>query len=126
MDRASAYNILVGSLGKETRMRKNLAVLLAGVLIGGMLFLAYPSPAATTAQRLRKLENKVETLQKKTQLMNRHGVYTGFIGGDQVLSFCPEEEAAIWTNEIDNLTELDACLPPSISAQQFRQRLGER
>jgi hypothetical protein len=126
MDRACAYNFLVGSLGKETRMRKNLAVLLAGVLIGGMLFLAYPSPAATTAQRLRKLEGKVETLQKKTRFMTRQGDYRSFIGGDQVLSLCAEGTPATWFDEVDDITILDACIPAPMSAQQFRQRLGQR
>jgi len=107
-------------------MRKNLSVLLVGVLIGGLLFLAYPTTAATTSKRLKKLETKVERLQNKTQLMNRHGVYTAFIGGDQVLSLCPEEEAATWTNEIDDLTELDICLSQSISPNRLRHGLGHR
>ena len=107
-------------------MRKNLAVLLAGVLIGGMLFLAYPSPAATTAQRLRKLEDKVETLQKKTRSLTRQGVYRGFIGGDQVLSLCDEGVTATWFDEVDGFTILDACIPVSMSAQQFHQKLGQR
>lgn len=107
-------------------MRKNLAVLLAGVLIGGMLFLAYPSPAATTAQRLRRLENKVETLQKKTRFMSRQGDYRSFIGGDQVLSLCAEGTTAKWFDEIDGITILDACVPESMSLSQVRQRLGQK
>jgi GTP cyclohydrolase III len=101
-------------------------VLLVGVLIGGLLFLTYPTPAASTSKRLKRLENKVETLQKKTQLMSKHGVYRAYIGGDQVLSLCPEGATATWTNEIDNLTELDACIPPEMSTKERRHRLGQR
>jgi hypothetical protein len=44
-------------LREEIVMRKNLSVLLVGVLIGGLLFLAYPATAATTSERLKRLEN---------------------------------------------------------------------
>jgi hypothetical protein len=107
-------------------MRKNLAVLLAGVLIGGLLFLAYPTTAATTSKRLKRLENKVETLQKKTQNMNKRGFYLDFIGGDQVLSLCPEGTPARWFDEVDDLTILDACIPTEMSAKERRYRLGQR
>ena len=108
-------------------MRKNLSVLLVGVLIGGLLFLAYPTTAATTKKRLNKLENKVETLQKKTRFMTKQGVYRAFIGGDQVLSLCPEGTPAEWFDEDPNgFTILDACIPPEMSAEKFRQRLGQR
>ena len=107
-------------------MRKNLSVLLVGVLIGGLLFLAYPTTAATTKKRLNKLENKVETLQKKTRFMTRQGDYRSFIGGDQVLSLCVEGTPATWFDEVDDITILDACIPAPMSARQFRQRLGQR
>jgi hypothetical protein len=107
-------------------MRKNLSVLLVGVLIGGLLFLAYPTTAATTKKRLNKLENKVETLQKKTRFMNKRGVYRAFIGGDQVLSLCPEDTPATWFDEVDGLTILDACIPVEMSAEELRERLSQR
>jgi len=107
-------------------MRKNLSVLLVGVLIGGLLFLAYPTTAATTAKRLKRLEAKVETLQKKTRFMSRQGFYNSFVGANQVLSFCPENDTATWITPINEITELDICPPSAMSSQQARDRLGKR
>ncbi|MGH2699581.1 MAG: hypothetical protein ACRDJL_10370 [Actinomycetota bacterium] len=53
-------------------MRRYLTVLLAGILIGGLLFLAAPSPAGPR-DRIRKLEKQVATLQKKTQRLTKQG-----------------------------------------------------
>jgi hypothetical protein len=107
-------------------MRKNLAVLLAGVLIGGLLFLAYPTTAATTSKRLKRLENKVETLQKKTRFLTRQGDYRSFIIGSQVLSLCLDGDSATWTNPINEVTEIDTCETSPKSTQPFRDRLGQR
>jgi hypothetical protein len=107
-------------------MRKNLSVLLVGVLIGGLLFLAYPTTAATTSKRLKRLENKVETLQKKTRFMTRRGDYFGFIVGEQVVSVCNAGTPAHWFDEMNDTTILDSCFAPSTSAKELRHRLGQR
>jgi hypothetical protein len=96
-------------------MRKNLAVLLAGALIGGLLFMAYPTPAATTSKRLKRLENKVETLQKKTRFMTRRGFYNSFVYGNQVLGFCDEGVTATWFDRVGDTTVLDDCFTGSMS-----------
>jgi hypothetical protein len=107
-------------------MRKNLVVLLVGVLIGGLLFLTYPTPAATTSKRLKRLENKVETLQKKTRFMTRQGFYNSFVFGTQVLGFCDEGTTATWFDPVDETTVLDDCFTGPMSAKERRQKLGQR
>ena len=109
-------------------MRKNLAVLLAGVLIGGLIFVAYPSPAAPNAKRLKRLENKVERLQRKTRFIDKDGFYTTFVFGTQVLSLCDEGVTATWYDfhEESQTTVLDSCSDTSMTARQLRQRIGQR
>ena len=107
-------------------MRRNLAVLLVGVLIGGLIFVAYPSPAAPNAKRLKKLENKVERLQKKTRFMTKQGFYNSFVFGTQVLSLCEVGVTATWYDEVNETTVLDSCLGTSMSARQLRQKVGQR
>jgi len=107
-------------------MRKNLAVLLAGVLIGGLIFVAYPSPAASNAKRLKRLENKVERLQKKTRFIDKEGFYTSFVFGTQVLSLCEVGVTATWYDEVNDTTVLDSCFDTSMTARQLRQRIGQR
>jgi uncharacterized membrane protein len=107
-------------------MRKNLSVLLVGVLIGGLLFLAYPTTAATTKKRLNKLENKVETLQKKTKFMTKQGFYNSFVFGSQVLSFCDDGTTATWFDPVGDTTVLNDCFTGSMSAKERRHKLGQR
>ena len=107
-------------------MRKNLVLLLVGVLVGGLMFISAPSPAATTGQRLRRLEAKVVKLQKKTQSLTKQGDYRGFVGGSQVLSLCLDGDPTTWINPIDEITELDACFPPTLSQRQLQKSFGQR
>jgi hypothetical protein len=103
--------------GEQTR--QNLAILLVGILIGGLMFLAGPSPAGT-GDRLRKLEKKVATLQKKTQLMDKQGGYGGPIFGFQVLSFCAPATGAVWepSEVVADLSQIDDCFVAARSRQQ--------
>jgi hypothetical protein len=109
-------------------MRRNLTVLLVGVLIGGLLFLAAPSPAGPV-DRIRKLERQVATLKKqvatlknKTRNLTRQGFYTNFVGGSQVLSDCDVDATATWTNDIGGVTELDVCTDPAALRSGLRDR----
>ena len=113
-------------------MRRNLAILLVGMLIGGLMLLQAPSPAATTNQRIkklnrqvRKLNRQVRVLRNKTQHMNRRGFYGAGIWGFQVFSLCGEEATATWTDEFEGATVLDVC-DPEASSQRMLRRAPQR
>ena len=96
------------------------------------MMLSSPSTAGTSRKvlkRINRLENKVSTLRKKTQLNDRNGFHYGPIDDWQVVSFdfCLHGDDAVWVGtDVNDLSVLGCTEGPYPSLSQQQEQLLEQ
>ncbi len=117
-------------------MKDRVAVFLAGLLVGVLVFALAPAQAhhgddlrllktrvSSLERRANSLEAKVKVLQDKTQAMDRRGFYLGPVGGNQVISVCPAGSGAIWEpTDVEGITRIDDCFESQ--SQRLRAKVS--
>jgi hypothetical protein len=122
-------------------MRRALALLVAGLVLGAILGSTLPATAHHNdlkfKNRLSKLETKVSTLQaqmrtqqQKTFWLDTEGNYGGLIISEQVLGMCAPGSTATWeVNGIDPTIEvqwIDDCFVGQDASAQMLELLKRR
>jgi hypothetical protein len=81
-------------------MRRKIATLVAGVVIGASAMTVLPVQAHHSdrdmKRRLSRLENQVRVLQAKTVDLDTDGFFWGPVLGSQVIGACAAETPATW------------------------------
>jgi hypothetical protein len=101
-------------------VRQKIALLLAGLLTGGILVTALPVGAHHND---RALKRRIKALEARTQLLDQDGFYAGLVEEWQVVSFdCVHGDDAVWADTGVQGVAFLFCADGPYGAQQRQAR----